>query len=159
MLLRPVLIGALVALASPAAPQGALTEADFIALFVGDHPSLTATNDRLAQAEAALARARVLANPRLSIEREQPEGSRQTTFGLSWIPPLDGRRGVAVASARAGLAAAQTERAVRLAQVRLGARAAFAEWAAARERQPRAHGAVAPGGRPRAASLHTCPGG
>ena len=135
MLLRPVLTGALAVLASAAAPQEVLTEADFVAPFVGDHPSVTATSDRLAQAEAALARASALANPRLSFEREQPEGSRQTTFGLSWVPPLDGRRGLAVDSARAGLAAAQTERAVRLALVRLGARAAFAEWAAARERR------------------------
>lgn len=135
MLLRPVFIGALVVLASPAVPQEVLTEADFIAPFVGDHPLVTATNDRLALAEAALARARALANPRLSVEREQPEGTRQTTFGLSWMPPLDGRRGLAVESARAGLAAAQAERVVRLAQVRLGARAVFAEWATARERQ------------------------
>lgn len=134
MLLRPVLIGALVVLASPATPQEVLTEADFIGPFVGDHPSVTATNDRLAQAEGALARARALANPRLSVEREQPEGSLQTTLGLSWILPLDGRRGLAVESARAGLAAAQAERVLRLAHVRLGARGAFAEWAMARER-------------------------
>ena len=134
MLLRPVLIGALSVLAAPAAPQEALTEADFIAPFVGDHPSVTATNDRLAQAESALARARALANPRLSVEREQPEGSLQTTLGLSWILPLDGRRGLAVESARAGLAAAQAERVLRLAHVRLEARGAFAEWAMARER-------------------------
>lgn len=135
MFLRPVVIGALVVLASPAAPQDVLTEADFIAPFVGDHPSVTATNDRLARAEAALARARSLANPRLSVEREQPGESRQTTFGLNWVPPLDGRRGLAMASARAGVASAETDRALRLAHLRLGARGAFAEWAMAWERR------------------------
>src|SRR5687767_6934595 len=98
VLLRPVLIGALVAMASPAAPQGVLTESEFVAPFVGEHPSVTASDERLAQAEAALARARALANPRISVEREQPEGTRQTTFGLNWMPPLDGRRGLAVAA-------------------------------------------------------------
>ena len=135
MLLRPVVVGALVALASPAAPQEAMTEADFVAPFVADHPSLVANDERLAQAEAALARARALANPRLSVEREQPEGSKQTTVALIWMFPLDGRRGLAIASARAGLRAAERERVVRLARVRLGARAVFSEWMIAAERQ------------------------
>ena len=134
MLLRPVVVVSLVALASPAVPQETLSEAQFIAPFGAEHPALVATSEGLAEAEAALARASVLANPRLGYELENPEGSRQTTFSLSWAPPLDGRRGLAAAAARAGLAAAQTDRALRMIQVRLAARAAYAEWATAVDR-------------------------
>ena len=134
MLLRPVVVVSLVALASPAMPQETLSEAKFIAPFAADHPALLATSGRLGEAEAALARASVLANPRLGYEIENPEGSRQTTVSLAWVPPLDGRRGLAKAAARAGLAAAQTDRGLRMIQVRLAARAAYADWVTALDR-------------------------
>lgn len=134
MFLHPVLVVGVVAVGSAAAPQEAVTEAEFIAPFGADHATLTATNERLAEAEAALARASVLANPRLEYGLEKPEGSRQTTVGVAWVPPLDGRRGLTTAAARAGLAAARTGRELRMMRVRLAARAAYAEWAAARER-------------------------
>jgi outer membrane protein, heavy metal efflux system len=132
--LRPVLVVALVVPASQAIPQESISEAEFVAPFLADHPTLIATSERLTEAEAALARASVLANPRLAYELENPEESRQTTVGLAWVPPLDGRRGLATAAARAGVSAAQAERALRLIQLRLAARAAYADWATARER-------------------------
>ena len=134
MLLRPVLVVTLVAVASPAAPQETVSESQFIAPLVAEHPALLATSERLAEAEAALARASVFANPRLAYELENPEGSRQTTVGLAWVPPLDGRRGLAADAARAGLAAAQSERAVRMMQLRLAARADYADWTTALDR-------------------------
>jgi outer membrane protein, heavy metal efflux system len=136
VLLRTIVAGALTLAAVPLWPLERVTEAEFVAPLDDQHPAGRALLERLGAAEAALARARLLANPRIEYGREQPEGGpRQTTVTLAWTPPIDGRRGLAVAAAKAGVAAAEADRLARLLRVRLTARQAFAEWSAAFERR------------------------
>ena len=84
----------------------------------------------LRRAEAALARARAAQNPRLEVGREAPEDvSTQTTAALSWVPPLDGRRGLAVGAAQEGVEAARARTALAQQILRLELRETFADWA------------------------------
>lgn len=129
-----VVVAALAAM--PAWVRAQVTEAAFLDGVGPDHPAARSSLDRLGAAEAALSRARQLANPRLEYVREQPSRkATQDTVTLAWAPPIDGRRGVAVAAARAGLAAAEADREAHLLRVRLLAREAFAAWSQAHERR------------------------
>ncbi len=136
MSLRVVVLFVVALSATPAWPQGPVTEAEFLIGIGPDHPAARSTLDRLGEAEAALSRARQLANPRLEYTREQPSAdASQDTVTLAWTPPVDGRRGLAIAAARAGRASAEAERAAHLVHVRLLAREAFAAWSQAWERR------------------------
>jgi outer membrane protein TolC len=136
VLLRVVVLFVGALSAAPAWPQQRITEAEFLTGIGPDHPAARSTLDRLGEAEAALSRARQLANPRLDYTREQPSAdASQDTVTLAWTPPLDGRRGLAIAAARAGHASAEAERAAQLVRVRLLARGAFATWSQAWERR------------------------
>lgn len=132
-----VAVAVLTCLSAPAWAQGPpVVEAEFLAGIGADHPAAQTTLDRLGAAEAALARARQLANPRVEYAREQPSSdASQDTFTVAWTPPLDGRRGLSIASARAGLAAAEAERAAQLVRLHLAAREAFAAWSQAAEKR------------------------
>lgn len=84
----------------------------------------------LRRAEAALARAGTAQNPRIEAVREAPEDtSTQTTVALAWVPPLDGRRGLAVAAAREGVEAARARTDLAQRALALELRQAFADWA------------------------------
>jgi outer membrane protein TolC len=119
-----------------AAGQTVVTEADFLAGLTDATPAYRADLDRLGEAEAALARARQLANPRVEYGREQPDGGAvQDTFTVAWTPPLDGRRGLEIAAARASLAATEAGMEGRKLSLRLRARAAYARWSTSAERR------------------------
>jgi cobalt-zinc-cadmium efflux system outer membrane protein len=135
-----VLIWAAAALCLPRPPaearaQALLTEAEFLAHLTPEHPALGALGHAVAAAQAELSRARLLANPRAEFEHESPgDEVNQTTWTLSWTPPLDTGRGAAIRAAEAGVAAAQARLRSQQLQLRLQLRAAFATWALAEER-------------------------
>jgi cobalt-zinc-cadmium efflux system outer membrane protein len=127
-------IAAVVASFPLAVPAGGqvVREQDFLAGISEGHPALAATGRPLVEAEAALQRARTLSNPFVEALYEDPqEVARQTTVTLSWTPPLDGRRGVGIRAAEAGVAAAEKRTAAARLRVELEARAVYADWAAA----------------------------
>jgi outer membrane protein, heavy metal efflux system len=127
----PSVVLASICLAIPARAQ-VVSEHDFLTGIHERHPAFAATEEPLAAARAALERARMLANPTVEAVREDPqEIARQTTVTLSWVPPVDGRRGLSIRAAEAGVAAAEKQAAAVRLQLQLEARAAYAEWAAA----------------------------
>ena len=92
----------------------------------------------VASAEAMRGRAGLLANPRLEAGREQPDGNpQQTTWSVSWSPPLDGRRGLSIDAADAGLRAARARLDADRLSLRRGLRATYAAWALAVARAER----------------------
>lgn len=112
-----------------------VSEADFLAPIAAGHPATATAGEALARAEAERRRAGTLANPRVEYRREEPDPSaRQTTWAVAWAPPLDGRRGVAVRAAEAGVGAARQRLTADILRVRAEARAAFAEWSTALRR-------------------------
>ena len=75
-------------------------------------------------------RAGLLDDPRLEVGREDPDGvSRETTWGVAWTPPIDGRRRWAVRAAEAGVEMEEFELASRRLRLRVEMRAAYAAWA------------------------------
>jgi cobalt-zinc-cadmium efflux system outer membrane protein len=110
---------------------------DYLAAVIGDEPSaVLALGERLGAMRAEARRARALENPLLGIEREAPgAGREQVTWGLTWRPPLDGRRGLRTAAAEAGVEAARLDLDVSFAELRADVRGAYAAWALAAERE------------------------
>jgi cobalt-zinc-cadmium efflux system outer membrane protein len=109
-----------------------VSEREFLAGITEGHPALASTIQPLADAQAAVERARVLSNPILEAIREDPqEVARQTTFTVSWTLPIDGRRGLGIDAAEAGLAAAEKQVASLRLQLQLEAKAVYAQWAVA----------------------------
>jgi outer membrane protein, heavy metal efflux system len=126
------LVSAVLVLASAAVPpHGPLIHEDsFIAPVLEGSWAQWLVTERLRRAEAALARAGTAQNPRIEAVREAPEDtSTQTTVALAWVPPLDGRRGLAVAAAREGVEAARARTALARQALVLELRQAFADWA------------------------------
>jgi cobalt-zinc-cadmium efflux system outer membrane protein len=120
-----------VSLAAQAAAQ-TVSQQEFIAGIGPSHPALAEASLPLAEGQAALRRARALANPVVDAVREDPqEVARQTTLTLSWVPPLDGRRGLGIRAAEAGVAAAEKEVAAARLLLQLEAKAVYVQWAAA----------------------------
>ena len=120
----------LLALAFPAAatPQ-TITESEALARIGDGHPALglLAAGEDRAAAERSLAA--LYESPELALMRERPSGlATQTDVTLSWRPPLDGRRRLAVAAAEAGIAVAGWETAAGRLLARSEVRAAFAAW-------------------------------
>lgn len=114
-----------------------LSEADYLAAILGDdHPASLALGERLDAMRAEARRAGALENPLLGIGREAPgDGREQVTWGLTWRPPLDGRRGLRTSAAEAGVDAARLDRDVAFAELRAEMRGAYAAWALAAERE------------------------
>jgi cobalt-zinc-cadmium efflux system outer membrane protein len=110
--------------------QEALTEEAFLAAVDENHPASRALAGELGLAEAERRQAGLLADPRVEVTREDPdEAARETTLGVAWAPPIDGRRRWAIRAADAGLEAERRLLESRLAQQRLEVRAAYAGWA------------------------------
>jgi len=125
----------LVGLFAAPGPAQEVSESQFVSGVGPDHPAAAATLDALGAAESAVGRARQLTNPRVEYAREQPgEASAQDTVSVSWTPPLGGRRGLAIAAARASLRSVEAGRAAELARIRMAVRGAFAAWSSAAER-------------------------
>ena len=77
-----------------------LTEGEFLAVLRETHPAFRAIAGDLGSAKAERLRAGFLDDPRLEVSREDPDGvSRETTWGVAWTPPIDGRRRWAIRAA------------------------------------------------------------
>jgi outer membrane protein TolC len=134
-------LGLVVVLVAPAfgnmaGAQESVTESQFVEGVGADHAAARALGEELARAEALRRRAAAFANPRLEFSREQPDDSpRQDTWSLAWVPPVDGRRGLARGAAEAGVEAARERVALERARLRREVRRAYADWSLTGERR------------------------
>jgi cobalt-zinc-cadmium efflux system outer membrane protein len=141
----PSLCSAVLLFASVAVPPTAavVDEASFVAPVLEGSSAQRLISEPLRRAEAALARAGAAENPRVEALREAPdEASTQTTVALAWLPPLDGRRGLAIAAAREGVEAARARSALVRAALALELRQTFADWALSMARRDALAGQV-----------------
>ncbi len=108
----------------------AVTEQVFLAALDDAHPASRALAGDLGAAEAERRRASLLSDPRLEIEREELENfERETTWGVSWTPPVDGRRRWEILASEAGVEAERNRLEARLAELRRDVRRSYADWA------------------------------
>ncbi len=111
-----------------------LTEGEFLADTLANHPQIAAAEAEIATASGVRRQAAVLANPEFAWEREDPGvAPSQDTWRLSWRLPFDGRQH-RVAAADAAVAAARSELVGARLAVRLEMRALFGAWYLAAER-------------------------
>lgn len=102
----------------------------FLAAVDAAHPAARALAGDVGAAGARRLQASLLEDPRLELTREAPEGvARETTWGLAWTPPIDGRRSKAVRAAEAGVEVETHRLAARLLVLRSDVREAYAAWA------------------------------
>lgn len=133
---RIVLLLLLAPTAALAQEAPILTEADFLAAVTGDHPAAIALGGEREIAAAEVVRASQLPNPVIEASVEEPGGAaREQTAGVTWTPPLDGRRALRREVAERGLAAAESRVEAARFRLRLDLRAVYAEWASAWERR------------------------
>lgn len=113
-----------------------LTEADFLSAVTESHPAAVALAGERELAAAEALRVSLLPNPEVEASIEEPDGAaRETTGGVSWTPPLGGRRALQREAAERGLAAAESRVEAARFRLRLDLRAAYADWAFAWERR------------------------
>ncbi|HYO11922.1 MAG TPA: TolC family protein, partial [Thermoanaerobaculia bacterium] len=113
-----------------------LTEEEFLAAVTGDHPAAVALTGEREIAAAEAIRASLLPNPAIEASVEEPDGAaRETTAGVTWTPPFDGRRTLRREAAEKGLAAAESRLEAARLRLRLDLREAYAEWALTWERR------------------------
>ena len=113
-----------------------LKEEDFLAAVAGNHPAAVALVGEREIAAAEALRASLLENPTVEASLEEPGGgARETVAGVTWTPPLDGRRALRREAAEKGLAAAESRIEAARLRLRLDLRAAYAGWALAWERR------------------------
>ncbi len=127
-------------LLSPLALMGqeapALTEQELLAAVTESHPAAVALAGERELAAAEAVRAALLPNPTVEASLEEPNGAaRETSAGLTWTPPLDGRRALRREAAERGLAAAESRLEAARFRLRLDLRALYARWAFAWERR------------------------
>src|SRR5215207_3864453 len=85
-----------------------LTEQEFLAVVQGNHPAAVALAGERELAAVEVTRASLLPNPAIEAAVEEPDGAaRERTTGVTWTPPLDGRRALRREVAEKGLAAAE----------------------------------------------------
>lgn len=112
-----------------------LTEDQFLEAALTNHPGVTAAEAGVDAAAGLRRQARLLDNPELAWEREDPDlSARQDTWRLSWRLPFDGRRH-RVAAADAAVAASAAMLDASRFDIRLEMRALFASWYVAVERE------------------------
>jgi cobalt-zinc-cadmium efflux system outer membrane protein len=130
------LLAAVFLAVTAASAQEEFTEAALLRALPPEHPALGALRISVNDAEAAVARARLIDNPELAAGVEAPRDlSTQTTWSIAWAPPLDGRRGLRVRSAEARLEGARLDLTSAELRLRVEARAAYADWAVAERRR------------------------
>lgn len=113
-----------------------VTEEELLAAVAESHPAVAALAGERGVAAAEVLRAGLLSNPAVEATVEEPGGGlRETTAGVTWTPPLDGRRALQREAAEKGLTAAESRVAAARLRLRLDVRQAFAEWAFAWERR------------------------
>ncbi len=107
-----------------------VTEDIFLAAVDAAHPAARALAGDLGAAEARRLQASLLGDPRLELAREDPDDvARETTWGLAWTPPIDGRRSKAIRLAEAGVEVETHRLEARLVELRFDVREAYAAWA------------------------------
>ncbi|HKV06730.1 MAG TPA: TolC family protein, partial [Thermoanaerobaculia bacterium] len=123
--------------ASLAAQGGMIvTEEEILAAVAEGHPAMAALAGERDVAAAEVLRAGLLANPAVEATLEEPGGGlRETTAGVTWMPPLDGRRALRREAAEKGLGVAESRVAAARLRLRLDLRRAYADWAFAWERR------------------------
>jgi cobalt-zinc-cadmium efflux system outer membrane protein len=126
---------ALVSLPSLAAAQTVLSEAEALARLSADSPRV-----RAIRASVEVARADVLAagrwpNPRFTYDREAVAGVTEHMFMVTQPIPINGRRGLDVDAATAGVAATEQRAAQEIRQVRAALRTAYADLVSAQVRE------------------------
>lgn len=120
---------------SPAQAQRTLTETEFLDALDRDDRIQAILDEPVAEARAQRARAATVPNLSASFEREAPDGgASQNTWGATWSPPFDGRRGLAIRAADANLQAAELDSETSRLALREEVRAVYADWAMAFER-------------------------
>lgn len=113
-----------------------LTEEEFLAAVTGAHPATVALTGEREIAAAEEVRASLLPNPVIEASVEEPdEAPRETTAGVTWTPPFDGRRALRRKAAERGFAAAASRLEAARLRLRLDLRAVYADWAFAWERR------------------------
>lgn len=113
----------------PVTPE-AVTEEIFLAGVDGAHPAARALRGDLGTAEARRLQASLLDDPRLELAREDPDDvARETSWGLVWTPPIDGRRSKAMRAGDAGVEVETHRLEARLLELRFDVREAYAAWA------------------------------
>jgi outer membrane protein, heavy metal efflux system len=123
-----------VALAAQGGPI--VTEGELLAAVAEGHPAVVALVGERDVAAAEVLRAGLLPNPAVEATVEEPGGGlRETTAGVAWTPPLDGRRALRREVAQRGLSAAESRVAAARLRLRLDLRRAYAGWAFAWERR------------------------
>ncbi|HYH45218.1 MAG TPA: TolC family protein [Thermoanaerobaculia bacterium] len=126
-------------LALGAQETSTLTEEDFLAAVISDsadHPAVAALAGEREIAAAEAVRASLLPNPVIEASVEEPDGAaRETVAGVTWTPPLDGRRALRREAAAMGVAAAESRLEAARLRLRLELRAVYADWALAWERR------------------------
>ncbi len=116
--------------ASEQAGRKPVTENLFLATVDAAHPASRALAGDLGAAEARRLQASLLEDPRLEFTREAPEDvARETTWGLAWTPPIDGRRPKAIRAADADVQVETHRLEARLSGLRFEVREAYAAWA------------------------------
>ena len=110
-----------------------LTEEEFIAVVTAEHPAAVALTGERELAAAEAIRASLLANP--AIEASIDDAARETVAGVTWTPPVDGRRALRREAAEKGLAAAESRLEAARLRLRLDLRTTYAGWAFAWERR------------------------
>ena len=131
-----VLLLLLVPTAIVAQESPTLTEEELLAAVAEDHPAAVALTGERESAAAETIRASLLPNPASEASLEEPDGAaRETTAGVTWTPPLDGRRVLQREAAEKGLAAAESRLEAARLRLRLDLREVYAGWAVAWERR------------------------
>lgn len=131
-----VLLLLLVPTAIVAQESPTLTEEELLAAVAEDHPAAVALTGERESAAAEAIRASLLPNPAIEASLEEPDGAaREMTAGVTWTPPLDGRRALQREAAEKGLAAAESHLEAARFRLRLALREVYASWAVAWERR------------------------
>ncbi len=112
-----------------------VTEAVFLAAVDAAHPAWRALAGDLGAAEARRLAASLLEDPRLELAREAPEGlARESSWGVAWTPPIDGRRRQAIRVAEADVDVETHRLDMRKLELRFEVREGYAAWAAGEAR-------------------------
>ncbi len=113
-----------------------LTEEEFLAAVTTEHPAAVALTGERGLAAAEAIRASLPPNPAIETTFEEREGAtRETAAGVTWTPPLDGRRALRREAADKGLAAAEGRLEAARLRLRLDLRTVYAGWVFAWERR------------------------
>lgn len=122
-------------LVSSAEAQEPVSESDLLEAVSQDERVAAVLAEPIAIARADRVRAGIVPNIIASFEREDPDGgARQDTWSASWVPPIDGRRGLAKRAAEANLQATELDVHMSGIALREEVREAFAAWSIAHER-------------------------